>query len=296
VSALRRGVYPGSFDPLTIAHLAIAEAAVGQASLDQLDFAISRDALGKHRAHRSIDARIAALQRARQGRPWLDVVLTESQLISEIARGYDVVVMGADKWAQVRDPAWYGGDVATRDAALATLPRVLVAPRPGFDVAGAEALEIEPTLADVSSTRARAGEEHLMAPEVRRRLIVDGNNVIGSRPDGWWRDRKGAARRFVANLQTLAARTGDHIAVVLDGRPLPDLPEGVHDGVLVAYARGPGRDAADDRIVEEVQRDPDPSSLTVVTSDHALAERVRALGARVESAGAFIRELESVRQ
>jgi len=134
-----------------------------------------------------------------------------------------------------------------------------------------------------------------MAPEARRRLIIDGNNVIGSRPDGWWRDRKGATRRLVASLQALAARTGDRIAVVLDGQPLPDLPEGTHDQVLVAYAQRAGRDAADDRIVAEVAQDADPSSLTVVTSDHGLARRVRDLGARVAPAGDFIRELESVR-
>jgi predicted RNA-binding protein with PIN domain len=119
----------------------------------------------------------------------------------------------------------------------------------------------------------------------RRRLIVDGNNVIGSRPDGWWRDRPGAARRLVGALQRLAATSGDRIAVVLDGRPLADVPEGVHRGVLVAYATRGGRDAADDRIVDEVARDREPASLVVVTSDRALAERVEALG-RASSARA----------
>ncbi|GIU89824.1 MAG: RNA-binding protein [Acidimicrobiia bacterium] len=113
-------------------------------------------------------------------------------------------------------------------------------------------------------------------------------NVIGSRPDGWWRDRDGAARRLVGALQARASRTGARIAVVFDGRPLPDLPEGVHDGVLVAYARRGGRDAADDRIVEEVARDRDPGSLTVVTSDRGLRARVEALGARVAGASAVL--------
>ena len=99
-----------------------------------------------------------------------------------------------------------------------------------------------------------------------RRLIVDGNNVIGSRPDGWWRDRPGASRRLVASLQSLARESDDRISVVLDGRPLPDLSEGVHDGVLVAYATRAGRDAADDRIAAEVACDRDPASLVVVTS------------------------------
>jgi predicted RNA-binding protein with PIN domain len=113
-----------------------------------------------------------------------------------------------------------------------------------------------------------------------RRVVVDAMNVIGARPDGWWRDRDGAARRLVHAIQRLARDPDVRWAVVLDGRPLPDLPEGVHDGVLVAYARRAGRDAADDRIVAEVAADSDPSSLEVVTSDRALRDRVEAVGAR----------------
>jgi nicotinic acid mononucleotide adenylyltransferase/predicted RNA-binding protein with PIN domain len=277
-------VYPGSFDPFTIAHLAIAEAAVHQGALDRIDLVISRVALAKEDNVHSVDARVAAIERAAASRPWLGARASDAQLIVELARSYDVVVMGADKWAQVRDPQWYDGSEVARDAAVAALPRVLVVPRPGFEITGAEALDIDEELGAVSSTRARKGEHHLIVAESRRRLIVDGNNVVGSRPDGWWRDREGASRRLVAELQTLAQRTGDRIAVVLDGRPLPGLPEGVHERVLVAYARRAGRDAADDRIVEEVARDLDPGSLTVVTSDRALAERVRSFGAQVEGA------------
>jgi predicted RNA-binding protein with PIN domain/nicotinic acid mononucleotide adenylyltransferase len=290
------GVYPGSFDPLTVAHLAIAEAAVRAANLDRLDLALSNVALGKDRgAHSSVEARAAAIGRAGRTRPWLDVAVTDAQLIADIASGYDVVVMGADKWAQVRDPAWYGDDPAARDAGLAALPRVLVAPRPGFEVVGAEALDVDPELADVSSTRARSGEHHLVVPDARRRLLVDGNNVIGSRPDGWWRDRQGAARRLVAELAAYAARTGDQVMAVFDGRPVPGLAEGMHDGVHVAYATRAGRNAGDDRIVEEIARDDHPASLTVVTSDRELAQRARELGAEVEGAGAITRELGSER-
>src|SRR4029077_3074554 len=103
-------------------------------------------------------------------------------------------------------------DEAARDAAVAALPYVLVVPRPGFGIEGAEVLDIDPDLAHVSSTRARAGEHHLVAPEARRRVIVDGNNVIGSRPDGWWRDRPGAARRLGAQLQAAARRPGRRIS------------------------------------------------------------------------------------
>jgi predicted RNA-binding protein with PIN domain len=294
VNATRAGVYPGSFDPLTIAHLAIADAAHEQARLDRLDLALSTVALGKEHLDRAgVEHRAAEIRATTRDRTWLDVVVTEAQLIGDIAAGYDVVVMGADKWAQVRDPRWYGGDPAARDAALAGLPRVLVAPRPGFDATGAEILDVDPTVAYVSSTRARAGEQHLVARRAPRRLIVDGNNVFGSRPDGWWRDRDGAARKLVTELRALAAHTGDRITVVFDGRPRVALAEGDHDGVEVLYARRSGRDAGDDRIVEAVRSDADPADLVVVTSDRDLTRRVRELGAQVEGARSVSRDRET---
>jgi predicted RNA-binding protein with PIN domain len=116
------------------------------------------------------------------------------------------------------------------------------------------------------------------------RLVVDGMNVIGSRPDGWWRDRDGAVHRLLAHLQELASSTGDDVTLVLDGRPLADIPEGNHGGMRVVYATRRGRNAADDRIVELVRAEPDPGSITVVTSDRDLAQRVRDLGAQVAGA------------
>jgi predicted RNA-binding protein with PIN domain len=128
--------------------------------------------------------------------------------------------------------------------------------------------------------------------KVMSHLVVDGMNVIGSRPDGWWRDRDGAVRRLVTKLQALAREGADAITVVLDGRPLPDLPEGVHDEVEVVYARRRGRDAADDRIVELVSELPTMVGVSVITSDRALAEQVRSLGAEVNGAGSLLRRLD----
>jgi predicted RNA-binding protein with PIN domain len=125
-----------------------------------------------------------------------------------------------------------------------------------------------------------------------RRLIVDGMNVIGSRPDGWWRDRDGAVRRLHERLARLARDEEEAIMLVLDGRPLADLGEGEHDGVDVLYARRRGRDAADDRIVEIVGATPDPGAVEVVTSDRDLARRVSSLGASVVGAGALLRRLD----
>ena len=124
------------------------------------------------------------------------------------------------------------------------------------------------------------------------RTVVDGMNVIGSRPDGWWRDRDAAARRLLSRLQHAATRSHEALTLVFDGRPTADVAEGVHDGVEVHYARRRGRDAADDRIVELVGADSDPATLRVVTSDRELADRVTALGATTEGAGAFLRRLD----
>jgi predicted RNA-binding protein with PIN domain len=119
--------------------------------------------------------------------------------------------------------------------------------------------------------------------------IVDGNNVMGARPDGWWRDRRGAQRRLVERLEAFAAERRAPVTVVFDGRP-QDVGGGVR--VAVAFARRRGRDAADDEIAALVARQPKPASVVVVTSDAELAARARAAGARVVGAGMFLRELE----
>jgi predicted RNA-binding protein with PIN domain len=127
-----------------------------------------------------------------------------------------------------------------------------------------------------------------------RRLIVDGMNVIGSRADGWWRDRRAAMDRLVADLRRHSAETGDAVTVVFDG--LPPAPGGDEaDDPRVVFAARRGRDAADDRIVELVGGDESPGDLVVATSDRALAARVRALGAQVIGAGALTRQLDASR-
>jgi predicted RNA-binding protein with PIN domain len=123
-------------------------------------------------------------------------------------------------------------------------------------------------------------------------LVVDGMNVIGTRPDGWWRDRAGATRRLLTRLQALRRVTGEPVTLVLDGRPLPDVPEGDHDDVQVLYARRGGRDAADDRLVEFVRDLDDPGDVTVVTSDRGLRARAHELGATVVGAASLLADLD----
>ena len=117
------------------------------------------------------------------------------------------------------------------------------------------------------------------------RWLVDASNVIGSRPDGWWRDRAGATKRLIEALERFAASGDDEVVVVLDADPAG--LAGHHGPVEVVVAPRRGRDAADDEIVARLERHADPSSVRVVTSDAGLASRVRALGASVEGARGF---------
>jgi len=168
------GGYPGSFNPPTVAHLAIAEAAIVQTGIDRVDLIVSRSALGKGKMARpSFNDRLAVLEAVAASRVWLAVRITDAQLVADIVESYDVAILGADKWAQVNDPAWYGGSTAARDAAVARLPRLVVAPRgarpelqpPGRPGRGVEWLEVAAEHLAVSSSAARAGRREWMAAE-----------------------------------------------------------------------------------------------------------------------------------
>ncbi len=163
--AARRGVYPGSFNPPTVAHLAIAEAARAQRRLDVVDFVVSRVALAKEQVERPrLEDRVDVLRRSLAHLPWADVVVTDRQLLADIAAGYDVVIMGADKWEQVNDPAFYGGSHYERDGALARLPELAIAGRPPLRPPDAHRLDVGTGVDGVSSTAARRGSAHHMTP------------------------------------------------------------------------------------------------------------------------------------
>ncbi len=108
-------------------------------------------------------------------------------------------------------------------------------------------------------------------------LLVDAANVIGSRPDGWWRDRPGAARRLVDEIiaATAAASISPPVVVVLEGVARRGVPEGDADGIRVVHARGSG----DDTIVELTAGSTDP--VRVVSADRGLTARVRDVGGEV---------------
>jgi nicotinic acid mononucleotide adenylyltransferase len=157
-----RAAYPGTFDPPTIAHVAIAEAAYERCGVDGVDLVVNTAPLGKDDAL-SLDVRVSMLEAVAAPRPWLSVVVSERQLLADIAEGYDVLVLGADKWAQVVDERWYDS-AAARDAAVGRLPRLAVARRHGLALPpGCIVLDVD--LPHVSSTAARAGRSDLLPPE-----------------------------------------------------------------------------------------------------------------------------------
>ena len=122
------------------------------------------------------------------------------------------------------------------------------------------------------------------------RWLVDGMNVIGTRPDGWWQDRHAAMVRLVDLLERWAADDGEDVTVVFEQPPRPP----IHSTVIeVAHAPRPRRDSADDEIVRLLATEPRPGSVRVVTSDHWLADRVHALGASVQPSESFRAELEA---
>lgn len=183
-------MYPGSFNPPTTAHLAIAEAAVVRRRLGVVDFTISRVALAKQHVERPrLEDRVEVLRASVSHLPWAEVVVTDAQLLVDIAAGYDVLVMGADKWEQVNDPAFYGGSPADRDAALARLPELAIADRPPLVPPEAHRLEIDAGIGDVSSTAAREGSAHHMTPAAAAFDRRTGAWSDPDRYDRWIADR-----------------------------------------------------------------------------------------------------------
>ena len=121
------------------------------------------------------------------------------------------------------------------------------------------------------------------------RWLIDGMNVIGTRPDAWWRDRDAAMLRLVDLLERWAAASGEQVTVVFERPPSPPIRSTVID---VRHAPRPKPNAADDEIMRLLESDPQPSAVRVVTSDRWLADRAWAAGATVEGARSFRAQIE----
>lgn len=123
------------------------------------------------------------------------------------------------------------------------------------------------------------------------RWLVDGMNVIGTRPDMWWKDRDAAMLRLVDQLERWSAAEGEEVIVVFERQPSPPIRSTV---VEVRHAPKPRANAADDEIVRLLKADSHPHAVRVVTSDRALVERAEAEGATVEGADSFRSRIESI--
>lgn len=147
-------------------------------------------------------------------------------------------------------------------------------------------------------------------------LVVDAANVVGSRPDGWWRDRAGAAHRLAGSIVAVLVSRPEDLVELLDGtmprsaqtagsdpsvaavqvhlvlegaaNAVEDLP--THPLLDVVHAPADG-DSAIVALVGELTAGPD--RVTVVTADRALRDQVQATGADVTGPGTFRAALPS---
>ena len=124
------------------------------------------------------------------------------------------------------------------------------------------------------------------------RWFVDGMNVIGTRPDGWWKDRHAAMVRLVDTLERWAVEHGDDVTVVFEQPPRPPIRSSV---IEVTHAPRPKANSGDFEIIRRIGAERDLSVVRVVTSDHWLADQAREEGASVFGSSAFRLELERKR-
>jgi len=128
---------------------------------------------------------------------------------------------------------------------------------------------------------------------------VDGMNVLGARPDGWWRDRAGAVWRLSAELERFARCRGERVLVVFDGyapAPRAERREASRhpDGLFEARFAPGGPDAADKLLAAMlIELDGPRDRVALVSSDQALVSAGRAAGVATMGAASFLRMLAS---
>ena len=113
----------------------------------------------------------------------------------------------------------------------------------------------------------------------RRVLVVDGANVVGSRPDGWWRDRAGAARRLHEQL-AVADLPYDDVVLVLEGAAKSGVAAGQDRDLVTIHALRDGDSAITSQARAATSRG---DSVTVVTADRLLQAAVHSVGASTMS-------------
>lgn len=120
--------------------------------------------------------------------------------------------------------------------------------------------------------------------------LIDGMNVIGTRPDQWWRDRHAAMVRLVDMLERWAVSENEDVTVVFEQPPRPPIRSTV---IEVAHAPRARANAADEEIVRRLKTAPNPAATWVVTSDLWLTEQAHALGAAVQPSASFRDRIEA---
>jgi predicted RNA-binding protein with PIN domain len=121
--------------------------------------------------------------------------------------------------------------------------------------------------------------------------VVDAMNVIGSRPDGWWRDRRGAIERLVGQVDRWAEHGEERVTVMLEREPGEELRA---ERVEIAWAGTGGRDTADREILARLPGWLVEDAVTVVTSDRDLKAKAVAAGAEVVPSCPFRAALNSL--
>ena len=121
------------------------------------------------------------------------------------------------------------------------------------------------------------------------RRVVDAMNVIGSRPDGWWRDRARAIERLVGQVDRWAEHRQERVTVMLEHEPRERPPT---ERVEIACASAAGRDAADREIFARLPGWLAEDEVVVVTSDRDLKAKAEAAGAEVMPSRPFRAELD----
>ena len=121
--------------------------------------------------------------------------------------------------------------------------------------------------------------------------VVDAMNVIGSQPDGWWRDRAGAIQRLVGQVDRWAEGGEERATVMLEHEPREPIETA---RVEVAWASAGGRDAADREILARLPDWLAEDEVVVVTSDRDLRTKARDAGADVEPSRPFRADLDAL--
>ncbi|HEV7875646.1 MAG TPA: hypothetical protein VGP00_03140 [Nocardioides sp.] len=119
-------------------------------------------------------------------------------------------------------------------------------------------------------------------------LVVDAANVVGSKPDGWWKDRAGAARRLHERL-LVADLPHDELVLVVEGAAKAGVRPGRDGHVRTVHARGSGDDTIVDETRAAIERG---DRVVVITADRFLRSRVEGLGAMAMSPSWLLDQLD----